>query len=94
MLVDKNRWFKKGIAKQRPERNPTPAIERKLRCQSVRFSGFLQSKDEPYQLLGSMRDGDIVMLALGPFLGEVGGKGWIPAANILCSIKYGIPQVS
>ena len=41
-----------------------------------------------------MRDGDIVMLALGSLLGEVGGKGRLPLANEFCSVEKGVAQIT
>ena len=41
-----------------------------------------------------MRNGDIVMLALRTFLREIGGKGWVPKANVFGGIVDRIAQVS
>ena len=70
------------------------AIVRELSCQTVRLPRFLQCKNEPHQFLGSVRDGNIVVLALGPFLGEIGGEGWIPMTDKLGSVKERVSQVS
>ena len=48
-------------------------VEESLSWQEC-FTGFLQGKDEPYKLLGSMRDGDVVVFPLGTFLGEICSK--------------------
>ena len=56
--------------------------------------GLLHGEDKPNQLLGSMGDGHIVVLALCPFLGEIGGKGWIPKADIFGGIKKRVAQIS
>ena len=46
----------------------------------------LHGIDQAHQLLGCMRDGYIVVLALITFLGEIGSKGRIPKANVFGSI--------
>ena len=61
-----------------------------LKFRKVRGTGAFQSKNESYQLLCSMRDGDVVVLALCSFLGEVIGKSWIPMADILGCVVKGI----
>ena len=56
----------------------------------VRKSRLLQSVDEPHELLFGMRHGHIVVLAFSAFLGERGGKGQVPKADILRSVVDGI----
>ena len=60
----------------------------------VRLPRLLHSVDEPHQLLLGMGQGHIVMLAFSTFLGEVGGKGRVPAADVLRGVVDGIAQVS
>ena len=38
--------------------------------------------------------GNIIMLALSPLFGKIGGKGWIPISDILRSIEDGIAKIS
>ena len=78
----KKRWFKKGIAKPGVWLNAAWAIMRKLRCQPVRLSGFLQGENEMHQLFSSVRDGNVVMLAFRPLFGEISGKNGIPMENV------------
>ena len=56
--------------------------------------GLLDGKNKAHQFFGCMRDSDIVMLALGPFLSEISSKGWVPKADILGGIVKSITQVS
>ena len=63
-------------------------------CWAVRFSGFLDCTDHTNQFLGSMGNGNIVVLALSPFLGKVSSEGRIPVTDELSCIEQGIPQVS
>ena len=74
--------------------NAAWAIMRKLRCQMVRLTGFLQGENEAHQLFGSVRDGNIVMLALRPFFGEVSGKNRIPMANVLGGVENGKSEIA
>ena len=67
---------------------------RKSSSRTVRLSGFLQGINEPYQLLGGMRNGDVVVLALCPFSGEINSKVLIPMANVLGGVEESEPQVS
>ena len=41
-----------------------------------------------------MRDGDIVVLTFRTLLGKIGGKGWIPMADIFSSIEDGVAELS
>ena len=41
-----------------------------------------------------MRDRDVVMLAFGPLLGEIGGEGRLPMANELGGVEKGVAQVA
>jgi len=61
---------------------------------TVRFSGFLQGEYEPHQFLGSVGDGNIVMLTLGSFFSEISGKGRVPKANVLGGVEESKSQVS
>ena len=63
-------------------------------CWTVGLSGLLDRADYPNQLLGSMGNGNIVVLALSPFLGKVSSEGRIPVTDELSCIEQGIPQVS
>ena len=56
-------------------------------------SGFFHSEDETNQLLGSVGDGDIVMLALSSLFSEICGEGRFPQADILSGIEDGIAQI-
>ena len=55
---------------------------------------LLHGVDQPYKLLGGMRDSNIIMLALSPFPGKVGGKGWIMDTDIFGGVENSIAQVS
>ncbi len=61
---------------------------------AIWFSRLLQCKDEPYQFLGGVRYSDVVMLAFGPFLSQIGGENRVPEANVFRGIKKGIAQVT
>ena len=41
-----------------------------------------------------MRDGDIVVLTFRTLLGKIGGKGWIPMADIFGSIEDSVAEIS
>ena len=57
-------------------------------CYSViRLSGFLQGIDQANQFLGGMGDCDIIMLALGSFLGEISSEARIPKADIFGRVE-------
>ena len=87
----KRRWLKKGIAKLRSCQTPTGYSSGCCSgCRAIGLPGFLHSKDKPYQLLGCVGDGNIVVLALWPLFSEIGGKGRIPKADILGCIVKGI----
>ena len=66
----------------------------KLSGEIVWLSRFFQSKYKPYELLGGMRDCDVIVLALGAFLGKIGSKGFIPMADKLSGVENGVSQVS
>ena len=65
-----------------------------LRRWPVWLLRLLHGVDQPNKLLGSVRYGNIVMLALSPFPGKVCGESWIPITDKLRSIENGIAQVS
>ena len=48
----------------------------------VCLSGIFQRTNKSYQLFGGMRDGDIVVFALGAFLGKIGSEGRLPKADV------------
>lgn len=73
----KNRWVRKGMAKQ-----TSAGYRGKSSCQTIRFSRFLQCIYESHQFFGSVEDGNIVVFALGSFLSEISSKGWVPMANV------------
>ena len=54
------------------------------------FARGLQGKDQAHELLGGVRDGDIVVLALSSLLGKVSREGWIPNADVFCGIEKGV----
>lgn len=54
---------------------------KKLGCLIVRLSGFLQGINKPHKFLGSMGNGNMVVLALVSLFGEVGGESRILTAN-------------
>ena len=60
----------------------------------VRKPGLLHSVDKPYQFLGGMGDGHIVVFTLSSFFGKVGGKGGIPNADVLGGVVKSKTQVS
>ena len=65
-----------------------------LRCRDIGFTRTLQGKNQADQFPGGMRDGDIVMLAFGPFPGKVSSKGTVPDADVLCSIVECVTKVA
>ena len=65
-----------------------------LGCRAIGLSRFLKGTDHTNQFLGSMGNGNIVVLALSAFLGQISSKGRIPVADILGRIEQGISQVS
>ena len=65
-----------------------------LRRWPVWLLRLLHGVDQPNKLLGSVRYGNIVMLALSPFPGKVGGKGWIMDTDIFGGVENSIAQVS
>ena len=91
-MEEKDRRFKKGIAKQRSRGTPD-SYQGELNCWGVRLPGFFQSEDKPHQLLGGVGYGDVVMLALSPFFGKVGSKGRVPMADVLGSVVECIAQI-
>ena len=69
-------------------------MREKLLCSCVIWlMGFLQSIDQPNQLLGRMGERNIVVLALSPFLGEVSGEGRIPEADIFGGVVKRVAQI-
>ena len=70
----------------RPEKEP----DRKLSGEIVWLSRFFQGKYKPYELFGGMRDCDVIVLALGAFLGKIGRKGFIPMADKLSGVENGV----
>ncbi len=61
-----------GIRKYSKARGPRQAPKKgqdRSGSQAVRQAGLFQSKDKADQLLGGMRQGDIVVLAFGTFFG-------------------------
>lgn len=59
----------------------------------VRCPGFFHSENQAYEFFGGMRECDIVMLALRPFLGKISGKVGVPEADIFGRVVKGIAQV-
>lgn len=57
-------------------------------------SRFFHGIDEPHELFSSVRDGNIVMLALRSLLSKIGGEGRIPMADVLCGVVKGVAKVS
>ena len=84
----------KGYSKTGVCRDTIQAIVKESGCHTVRFSGFLQGINEPHQFFSSVRNCDIVVLALSPFFGEIVGKDGVPMADIFCGVEYGVSQVS
>ena len=56
--------------------------------------GFLQSVNQPNQLLGRMGERNIVVLALSPLLGKISSKGWVPKADIFGGVVKGVAQIT
>lgn len=54
----------------------------------------MHGKYEPNQLLSGMENGDVVMLALRPFLGEISGEGRVPLVDVFGCIVKGMAQIS
>ncbi len=67
---------------------------KKLGCRLVSLSGFLYWKDDPHELLSCMRDGDVVVFALGALLGKVGGEGRVPMADIFRCVEDSVTKVA
>ena len=65
-----------------------------LRCRDIGFTRTLQGKNQADQFPGGMRDGDIVMLAFGPFPGKVSSKGTVLDADVLSGVEEGIAKVT
>ena len=83
----------KGIAEQRSEQAPTGYREEVRRIRYKAFQIF-DGKYQPNQLFGGMENGNVVMLGLRPFLGEIGSKGRVPETDILGCVVEGVAQVS
>ena len=89
------RQFKKGIAKLTPIRTPCKVYwPTGLNCGVIWLSGLLHGKDQAHQLLGCVRKGDIVMLALGSLLSKISSKDRIPKADIFRGVVEGVAQIS
>ena len=56
--------------------------------------GFLQSVNQPNQLLDRMGERNIVVLTLSPLLGKISGKGWVPKADIFGGVVKRIAQIA
>ena len=55
---------------------------------------FLEMINNPHKFFGSMRNGDVVVLAFSTFFGEIDFKGFVPIADEFCCIKQSITQVA
>lgn len=60
----------------------------------IRKARLLHCVDKPHQLFGGMGQGHIIVFALSPFFGEVGGKGRVPEADIFSGIVEGVAQIA
>ncbi len=60
----------------------------------VSLPGFLQGVDDSHELLGGMRDSDVVVLALGALLGKIRGEDRVPDADIFRGIEDGVAKVA
>ena len=58
------------------------------------MTGSLQGEDQANQLLFCVRDSDVVMLTLSPFLGEVNGEGVVPKADIPGGVIESVSKIT
>ena len=56
--------------------------------------GFLQSVNQPNQLLDRMGERNIVVLTLSPLLGKISGKGWVPKADVFGGVVKRVAQIT
>ncbi len=64
-----------------------------LRGGDERFMRLLHGKDQPHQFFNGMRQCDVVVLALGTFLGQISREGRVPQANLFRGIIESIAQI-
>ncbi len=84
----------KGHSKAEGQQALGSAGKGKSGYRAIWFSGFLQSKDKPDQLLGCVGCRDVVMLAFSSFLGQVSGENRVPKANVFRGVEKSIAQVT
>ena len=66
----------------------------RLCCGVIRSARLLHGVNQAHQLLGSVRDGHIVVLTLGSLFDEIGSKGWVSKADVFGGIVDRIAQIS
>ena len=54
----------------------------------------MQGVNNPHEFLGSVGDGNIVVLSFGSLLGQVSGKGRIPETDVFRGIEEGVAKVA
>ena len=89
----RDRRMEKGIAKQRLIKGPKWLLKGKSGHRAIWLSGLFQRKDKAHQFFGSMRQGNMVVLPLGPLFSEVSSKGRVPETDILGGVVKGVAKV-
>ena len=85
----------KGAERQAPEWTPGNGKEKEKPLSGlISLSGFPHCENQPDEFLGCVGNGDVIMLALGAFLGKVSGKSRVPMADVFGGVKEGIAEIA
>ena len=82
---------------KRPNRHRERTRKRenfRLSGRPIGFAGFLHCENQPDAFLGGMGNGDVIMLALGAFLGQISGEGRAPVKGEFCGVEDGVSEIA